>query len=104
GADHNVEALDLSYYGGMIAGEVPEAYRQHITDMQTSFAILEGNNASINAMTENGNGLDSHRVKAIFYSLFFGAENPTEVGIAQFADCFVTYEQRTNTWMDDDGV
>lgn len=104
GADHNVQALELSYYGGMIAGEVPEAYRQHIEDIRASFAILEGNIASINAMTENGNGLDSHRVKAIFYSLFFGAENPTEVGIAQFADCFVTYEQRTNTWMDDDGV
>lgn len=104
GADHNVQALDLSYYGGMIAGEVPEAYRQHIEDIRSSFVILENNIASINAMTENGNGLDPHKVKAIFYSLFFGAENPTEVGIGQFADCFVRYEERTSTWTDDDGV
>ena len=104
GANHNVQALDLSYYGGMIAGSVPEAYRQHITDMQNSLAIVDSEVARVNAMAENGNGLDSHRVKAIFYSLYFGAENPTAVGIGQFVDCFVRYEQRADTWTDDDGV
>ena len=96
GADHNSAALDLSYYDGMIAGTVPEAYRQHITDMQNSLAIVDSEVARVNAMAENGNGLDSHRVKAIFYSLYFGAENPTAVGIGNFVDCFVSYEQRTN--------
>lgn len=28
GADHNAAVLDLCYYGGTIAGSVPEAYRQ----------------------------------------------------------------------------
>jgi len=97
GADHNIEALDLSYYGGMIAGSVPEAYRQHIVDMQNSLAIVDSEISSVNAMAEGGNGLDSHRVKAIFYSLYFGAENPTVVGIGRFVDCFVSYEQRTDT-------
>jgi hypothetical protein len=97
GADHNIEALDLSYYGGMIAGSVPEAYRQHIVDMQNSLAIVDGEISAVNAMAEGGNGLDSHRVKAIFYSLYFGAENPTAVGIGRFVDCFVSYEQRTDT-------
>jgi len=97
GADHNIEALDLSYYGGMIAGSVPEAYRQHIVDMQNSLAIVDSEISAVNAMSEGGNGLDSHRVKAIFYSLYFGAENPTAVGIGRFVDCFVSYVQRTDT-------
>lgn len=97
GADHNIEALDLSYYGGMIAGSVPEAYRQHIVDMQNSLAIVDSEISAVNAMSEGGNGLDSHRVKAIFYSLYFGAENPTTVGIGRFVDCFVSYVQRTDT-------
>jgi hypothetical protein len=97
GADHNIEALDLSYYGGMIAGSVPEAYRQHIVDMQNSLAIVDSEISAVNAMSEGGNGLDSHRVKAIFYSLYFGAENPTAVGIGRFVDCFVSYKQRTDT-------
>lgn len=97
GADHNIEALDLSYYGGMIAGSVPEAYRQHIVDMQNSLAIVDSEISAVNAMAEGGNGLDSHRVKAIFYSLYFGAENPTAIGIGRFVDCFVSYEQRTDT-------
>jgi len=96
GADHNAAVLDLCYYGGMIAGSVPEAYRQHITDMQNSLAIVDGEVARVNAMAENGSGLDSHRVKAIFYSLYFGAENPTAVGIGNFVYCFVGYEQRTD--------
>ena len=96
GADHNAAALDLSYYGGMIAGTVPEAYRQHITDMQNSLAIVDGEVARVNAMAENGSGLDSHRVKAVFYSMYFGAENPSAVGIGNFVDCFVNYEQRTD--------
>lgn len=104
GADHNNAAVDLSYYGGMIAGTVPEGYRQHIEDMQESFAIIDRNIATISAKTENGNGLDSHRVKAIFYSLFFGNETPSQVGISRFVDCFVTYETRTSTWTDEDGV
>ena len=104
GADHNNAAVDLCYYGGMIAGTVPEGYRQHIEDMQESFAIIDSDIAAISAKTENGNGLDSHRAKAIFYALFFGAENPSQVGISRFVNCFVTYETRTNTWTDETGV
>lgn len=104
GADHNAAALDLSYYGGMIAGSVPEAYRRHITDMQNSLAIVDSNVAFVNAMAEGGSGLDSNWVKAVFYSLYFGEENPGTVGIEQFVDCFVSYEERTRTWTDDNGT
>lgn len=104
GADHNIEALDLSYYGGMIAGSAPEAYRQHIVDMQASLAIVDSEIAAVNSMAEGGDGLDPHRIKAIFYSLYFGAGNPAAVGIGQFVDCFVSYEQRTRTWTDANGT
>ncbi|HBR08024.1 MAG TPA: hypothetical protein DD735_03880 [Clostridiales bacterium] len=104
GADHNNAAVDLCYYGGTISGSVPEEYRQYIEDMQSSFASIDSSIASVSAMTENGSGLDSHRVKAIFYALYFGIENPSHVDIARFVDCFVTYEDRTDTWTDEDGT
>ena len=104
GADHNNAAVDLCYYGGTISDSVPEEYRQYIEDMQASFASIDSSIASVSAMTENGSGLDSHRVKAIFYALYFGANNPSQVDIARFVDCFVTYEERTDTWTDEDGT
>ena len=103
GADHNIAALDICYYGGMISGTVPEAYREHIGNMQTSLALVDGAIANVNSMAENGNGLDVNRVRAIFYSLYFGVENPSGIGITQFVDCFVTYEQRISTWTDENG-
>lgn len=104
GADHNSAAMELCYYGGTIPGSVPMEYRSHIEDMRTSFTYLDSSIAAISAMTENGNGLDSHRVKAIFYSLFFSSENPSQVGVSRFVDCFVVYEERERTWTDEDGL
>lgn len=104
GADHNAAAVDLCYYGGTVSDSVPEEYRQYIEDMQASFASIDSSIASVSAMTENGSGLDSHRVKAIFYALYFGVENPSHVDIARFVDCFVTYEDRIDTWTDEDGT
>ena len=103
-AQHNVNALDLCFYGGVMPAEAPAEYRAHITDMQTSFTMIDGNIAAISAMTENGNGLDAHRVKSVFFTLYFGADTPSQIGISRFVDCFVTYELRTYTWTDDDGV
>lgn len=104
GADHNNAAVDLCYYGGTISESVPEDYRQYIGDMQSSFAHIDASIASVSSMTENGNGFDSNRVKAIFYALFFGADNLSGIDTGQFVDCFVTYETRTHAWTDDDGV
>ena len=104
GADHNAAVLDLCYYGGTIAGSVPEAYRQHIMDMQNSLTVVDSEIAAVNSMVEDGNGLDSNRVKAVFYSLYFGEDNPSAVGTGKFVDCFVQYEERTDTWTDDDGT
>ena len=103
-AQHNVNALDLCFYGGYVSPGTPAEYRGHIADMQDGLAMIDGKIAEVSAMTENGNGLDAHRVKSIFYTLYFGADAPSQVGISRFVDCFVTYEQRTYTWTDEDDV
>jgi len=102
-ADHNSTALDLSFNGGVISGNIPEEYRGHIEDMRSSFTMLDGSIAVVNGQTEDGDSLDSIRVKAIFYSLYFGADRPSLIDHLRYVDCFVTYEKRTKTATDADG-
>jgi len=103
-ADHNNTAVGLCFDGGVISENVPESYRGYIEDMRDSFALLDGSIASINAEMENGDSLDSVRVKAIFYSLFFGTDSPSRKDHRRFVESFVTYEQRTRTVEDEDGT
>lgn len=103
-ADHNNAAVGLCFEGGVISGNVPESYRGYIEDMRGSFTLLDGSIAAINAEMEDGDSLDSTRVKAIFYSLFFGADSPSKKDHRRFAECFVTYEQRTRTVENKDGT
>ena len=102
-ADHNNSILDLCFDGGALPSDLPEEYRAYIADMQTSFALLDEYIAEINSMTEEGDSLDSIRVKAIFYALYFGTDSPSSRAHQQFADCFVTYEERTRTITQTDG-
>ena len=103
-ADHNSTAVDLCFQGGVISGNVPESYRGYIEDMRGSFALIDGALADRNAEMEDGGSLDSVRVKAVFYSLFFGAESPSRLEHRRYVDCFVTYEERTRTVENDDGT
>lgn len=103
-ANHNNTALDLCFHAGVIAGDVPDDYRGHIEDMRSSFTILDEKIADINARMENGDSLDSVRVKAVFYSLYFGADQPSMIDSKKYVDCFVTYEERTRTVTKDDGT
>ena len=102
-ADHNNTAVGLCFEGGVISGNVPESYRGYIEDMRSSFTLLDGSIASINAEMEGDDSLDSTRIKAIFYSLFFGADSPSGKDHRRFVECFVTYEERTRTVTDEDG-
>jgi peptidoglycan DL-endopeptidase CwlO len=102
-ANHNKTALDLCFHGGAISGNIPEEYRGHIEDMRSSFKKLDTGIAVVNAMMENGDSLDSIRVKAIFYSLYFGVEQPSLIDSAKFVDCFVTYKECTRTVTNADG-
>lgn len=103
-SDHNNSAVDLCFQGGVISGNVPENYRGYVEDMRGSFTLLDGTIASINSEMEDGDSLDSVRVKAIFYALFFGAESPSRVEHRRFVDCFVTYEEGTRTVEKEDGT
>ena len=103
-ADHNSTAVDLCFQGGVISGNVPESYRGYIEDMRGSFALIDGALADRNAEMEDGGSLDSVRVKAVFYSLFFGAESPSRLEHRRYVDCFVTWEERTRTVENDDGT
>lgn len=101
-AGHNNTAVQLSFHGGVISGRVPEEYRQHIEDMRAAFKELDTVIATITPMIESGR-LDSTQVKAIFYSLYFGADSLQGIDYRAFADCFVCYEERTRTVTDSDG-
>lgn len=101
-ADHNNAAVDLCFDRGVISENVPESYRGYIKDMRDSFTMLDSSIAALNAEMEDGDSLDSVRVKSIFYSLFFGAESPSRIEHRRFAECFVKYEARSQALEDDD--
>ena len=67
----------------------------YIEKMRESFRELDAALAEINGMAEDG-AVDGYRVKAVFYSLFFGADQPrmNDDDYRGFADCFVAYEER----------
>lgn len=102
-ADHNNAAVDLCFNGSSISGAVPESYHGYIQDMRHSFTLLDGAIARANNQMEGGDSLDSIRVKAIFYALYFGADSPSRKDHTRFVDCFVTYEERTSTETDEAG-
>ena len=96
-AEHNTTALELCFHDGVISASVPEDYRGHIENMRDSFFVLDGGAAELDGQMENGDSLDRTRVKAIFYALYFGEEQPSQRAHKQYLDCFVTYEERTRT-------
>lgn len=103
-ADHNETAIDLCFNGGVISPQVPADYAGYIQEMRSGFSELDTAITEISSQTENGS-LDAIRIKAIFYSLFFGAENlrMDSSDYRAFVNCFVRYEERTRTATDEDG-
>lgn len=89
-----LNAMLIARYGKTI---IPEDYRGHIENMRDSFFVLDGGAAELDGQMENGDSLDRTRVKAIFYALYFGEEQPSQRAHKQYLDCFVTYEERTRT-------
>ncbi len=94
-SSHNASVAELCFNGGTLPANTPPEYAACIEDMRGSFALLDSCILEINGMTEEGKSLDGTRVKAIFYALYFGAESHGDA--PAFADCFVTYEDRTRT-------
>ena len=102
-ANHNVSAVQLSFSGAPIGGNAPQEYRAYIDDMRASFVLLDGSISSVESQMEGDDSLDSTRVKAAFYALYFGDEQPSRRDTARFVDCFVTWEERTRTVENEDG-
>lgn len=94
-SSHNNAAVDLAFHGGYLSSQLPADYRMYIEKMRESFVDLDTALSEINSMAEGGE-VDAYQVKAIFYSLFFGADQPrmNDGDYREFADCFVTYEER----------
>ena len=93
-ASHNISAAQLCFQSGEIPAEVPAEDRVCIEAMRDHFSDLDDSIEALEAMMEDGGSLDATRVKAVFYSLYFGGDAPTA---SQFANCFATSEIRTRT-------
>jgi len=102
-ADHNNNALELSFFEGTIPTNIPEEYQEQIGNMRNSFSMLDEWIDDLNSQMEDGDSLDAIRVKAIFYSLYFASDQPSGVDQEKYVDCFATYEERTRTITDTDG-
>lgn len=93
GSDHNKAAIDLCFNGGSISTAIPAEYATRVQDMSNSLAVLDGAISEAEARME-GSALDNIRIKSIFYSLNFGAENLSLSApeARAFVDCFLVYE------------
>ena len=97
GAEHNRTVVDLCFHGGAIPEDTPAEYQACIQEMRDSFALLDAAMQTMEGQMEDGDGLDDVRVKAVFFALYFGADDPAAHAGQTFVDCFVTYEERTRT-------
>ena len=97
-ANHNNAAVRLTFQGGNIPVTMPGEYKTYIQEMRSCFLKLDSAISAVEAEMEGGS-LDSVRVKAVFYVLYFGQDHLRlrTAAARSFVDCFVTYETRTRT-------
>ena len=95
-SQHNNAAIDLCFNGGVAGSSIPAEYTVYIEDMSGCFSVLDQAIADVEAGM-NGGTLDNVRIKSIFYSLYFGAENLSlsDAEARDFVKCFVAYEKDT---------
>ena len=98
---HNFSAVDLSFHGGTLSEKVPEEYREYIEDIRKSFQNLDSLIAGVDDL--EGGEIDASRVKAWFYALYFGEEQPSRRAQKAFLECFLRYEERTREVEEEDG-
>lgn len=105
GADHNREAVRLTFHGGTIPITMPADYREYIEQMQQSFTQIDAVMNGIDAVAE-GTVLDRYLVKAVFYSLYFGGDwhELLESDYQRFVESFVNFEERTRMVTQEDGT
>lgn len=103
GASSNISVVNLVFQGGSVPADAPAEYRQHIENMQDAFGKLDDAIARLNIASEDGS-LDATRVKAVFYSLYFGANSLKDVDHSAFVDCFVKKVPRARAVQNPDGT
>lgn len=101
GAAHNVDAVQTVFHGGALPDGTPAEYRQRIADMQDAFGKLD---QAVSKLAISDGSLDSTRVKAVFYSLYFGADSLPNIDFRAFVGCFVKSETRTRAVTNPDGT
>lgn len=101
GAAHNIDAVQVVFHGGVLPDETPAEYQQRIADMQNAFGKLD---QTVSKLDIADGSLDSTRVKAIFYSLYFGADFLPNIDTSAFVGCFVKTETRTRIVTNPDGT
>ena len=96
-SQHNNAAIDLCFNGGDISASIPAEYAAHIREMSNCFAVLDEAISEAEALMDGG-ALDNVRIKSVFYSLYFGAENLSlsDAEARAFVDCFVSYERNSD--------
>ena len=70
-AKHNNAAVDLTFNGGVIPVSMPSEYREYITEMRSCFSSLDRAISEVESKMEDGDSLDSVRVKAVFLCPLF---------------------------------
>lgn len=103
-ASHNNAAVELTFNGGSIPLTMPNEYKTYITEMRSCFSKLDDAIAELESEMEDGDSLDSVRIKAVFYALYFGQDHLRlrNAAARSFVECFVTYETRTRMVTVDD--
>lgn len=92
-ASHNNVAVDYTFNGGILPITMPAEYKTYITEMRSCFSSLDSAIAAVESEMEDGDSLDSIRVKAVFYALYFGSDSLRlrSAAARDFVECFVTY-------------
>lgn len=101
GAAHNVDAVQAVFHGGALPDGTPAEYQQRIADMQDAFGKLD---QAVSKLDIANGSFDSTRVKAVFYSLYFGADSLPNIDTSAFVGCFVKPEIRTRIVTNPDGT
>lgn len=104
-SQQNLSTVELCFHGGMIPDSASPEYRQAVDETRASFDVLDSFADEINEQMKEEDGLDRNRIKAVFFSLYFGGQQPDEAGLQSFVDCLVTWteETRTVTTVDEEG-